>query len=78
MAVDFKGQSFGELTLTIIFLIGIVLGVVWLVWQLYLFVAGTFWPDQGALSNPNYFQFAAGWVLLCIISSVFRGGKKSE
>lgn len=67
-------KDFGvlEWCLVIIFVIGIVMGAWWLLWMLYLFVADSFWPGHGAISEPSYWQFAAAWTLLVLVARLFK------
>lgn len=50
----------------------IYLGVSWLLWQLYLFVAQGFWPDGGAWVRPDFWPFLGLMLLLAMIGSFFR------
>ncbi|MDX1527028.1 MAG: hypothetical protein R3337_00285 [Gammaproteobacteria bacterium] len=56
------------LVFAIPFVVGLILGVWWLLWELYTYaVVGIF--NGPALS---YWQFVACWVLLCAAAGLFR------
>ena len=59
------------ITVGVISVILFVLGIWWLLWKLWLFVVPQFWPaGPEALIHPDYWLFAAGWVLFGLIGRV--------
>lgn len=55
-------------------LVGLLLGVWWLGWQLWMFVVGAFFPGApDHVARPGYWAFAAAWVLLVLIGTAIFG-----
>ena len=77
MLIKGEKYSIGEVAVGVTLLVGIFatvwLGVAWLLWQLWCFVATSFFPDAGpAITSPGYWQFCALWLLLVSVASLFR------
>jgi hypothetical protein len=56
----------------------LVLGIWWLIWILWTYVAPQIWPTAPeALVRPGYWLFAAEWVLLGLIGRRIFGRNKT-
>lgn len=60
----------------IAFVVGLVLGIWWLIWSLWSWVLPQIWPTgPQAIVAPSYWLFVGLWVLLGLVGSVFRSNK---
>ena len=61
------------------FVIGIILGVLWVIWSLWCYVLPALWPTgPAALVHPSYWFFAAMWLLAGFIAGLFKAGEQKE
>jgi hypothetical protein len=55
-------------------IIGLILGIYWLFWQLWMYVLTQFGaPDK--VANPSYWLFVCLCMLLSFVGGLFRGNK---
>lgn len=60
------------------FVAGIVLGVYWLIWKLWIYLADSFFPGSTSpFAHPSFWAFAALWFFVMLVGrQIFSSGSK--
>lgn len=67
-----------EALIMILLIVGVVLGIYWLLWHLWLWVLPQIWPAGPAVFiNPGYWLFSGAWFLFMMLGKGLFGGSKS-
>lgn len=68
--------SLSEFGAVLLLVIGVYVGLMWLVWMLYKFVATSMFPEaSAAVTQPGFLVFFAAVTLVSWVGDMFRSKK---
>lgn len=66
-------------TLVIVVTLSVALGVYWLIWKLWCYVATSFFPDASTtITSPGFLEFSAALLLFSILTGFIRITRKEK
>lgn len=66
-------------TLVIVVALSVALGIYWLIWLLWCYVATSFFPDAStSITSPGFWEFSAALILFSILTGFIRITRKEK